>query len=91
MTTHTSHLAGECRQLLEQLCDYIDGDLDPTLCAELERHLAQCTDCRVLVDTTRKTLLLFRRYGRAELPVEAEERLWKALAQAGCFPPDAET
>lgn len=90
MSVRGSHQSAECRQLLKQLCDYIDGELQPVLCAELERHLARCTDCRVLVDTTRKMLTLYRRYGQVELPAGAEERLWQALIQAGCLAPSDE-
>ena len=80
-----SHPSSACRELLARLCDYLDGELAADWCAELERHLAVCDDCRVLVDTTRKTVLLFQRYGRTALPAEAEARLWGALRQAGCL------
>ena len=66
----------ECQALLEQLSDYIDGELEESLCAELEEHLAGCHDCRVLVDTTRKTVVLYRRHNQAsELPAEVAKRL----------------
>lgn len=73
---HTPH----CRDLLGQISDYIDGELEAALCAELEQHLAGCHDCQVLVDTTRKTVTLYRRYGQAtELPASALDRLWQVL------------
>jgi len=77
----------ECRALLAQLGDYIDGELKQTLCAEIEQHLAHCDDCRVLVDTTRKTVLLYRQHGqqsRVELPAEITSRLWRRLDKEGC-------
>jgi anti-sigma factor RsiW len=76
-------LEPRCREFFKQLSDYIDGELAESLCAELERHLADCPDCRVVVDTTRKTISLYRRYGQAELPQGVAERLWQALEQAG--------
>ena len=36
----------ECKEHLGCLSDYVDGELDPELCAELERHMADCGDCR---------------------------------------------
>jgi hypothetical protein len=48
----------------------------------LEHHLANCPDCRIVVDTTRKTVNLYRHFGRAELPAGAAERLWQAMEQA---------
>lgn len=72
-----------CREFFNQLSEYIDGGLAAPLCAELERHLADCPDCQVVVDTTRKTVSLYRRYGQAELPAGVSERLWQVLEQAG--------
>ena len=44
---------GECRYLLGSLSDYVDATLEGELCAEIERHLAECENCRVVVDTLR--------------------------------------
>lgn len=73
-----------CRELLGQLSEYIDGELEESLCAEIEQHLADCEDCRIVVDTTRKTVLLFRRQKAADLPSGVSERLQQALVKAGC-------
>jgi predicted anti-sigma-YlaC factor YlaD len=86
--THThSHQSAECRTLLAQLGDYIDGELEAALCTEIEHHLANCRDCRVLVDTTRKTVSLYQHHHRqhqVELPEEITNRLWKVLREKGC-------
>lgn len=74
---------GRCGELLEQLSDYIDGELDASLCVELEAHLAECPDCRVMVDTVRKTVTLYRAQAPAELPVDVEDRLFKVLDLEG--------
>ncbi len=68
-----------CQELKAQLSDYIDGELDAGLCAELERHLAGCDNCRIVVDTLRKTILLYRDYGAASMPTGAHERLIHVL------------
>ncbi len=68
-----------CQELKAQLSDYIDGEVDPALCKELEEHLANCDNCRIVVDTVRKTILLYRDYGAAPMPAPAHERLVKAL------------
>jgi len=84
----THRHSAECRDLLAQLSDYLDGELEARLCAELEKHLAGCDDCRVLVDTTRKTLFLVRRHYRQtplSLPDDVTARLWQTLKQAGCL------
>ena len=72
----------ECHEHLDCLSDYIDGELDPTLCAEIERHMAACGDCRIVVDTLRKTVSLYRNYGHEEVPEDAKERLYAVLKLA---------
>jgi anti-sigma factor RsiW len=68
-----------CRDLLGQLSEYIDGELEAALCAELELHLADCTNCRVMVDTLRKTITLYHAQAPAALPSDVEDRLYKVL------------
>jgi anti-sigma factor RsiW len=91
-SAHGEHTP-ECQALLAELGDYIDGELEQTLCAEIEQHLAHCDDCRVLVDTTRKTVVLYRQHeqqSRVELPAEITSRLLQALDEEGCVSnPDA--
>lgn len=73
------HEQAICRELLDQLSEYIDGELEDAVCIELEAHLAQCTNCRVMVDTLRKTITLYHAQAPAELPSGVEDRLYKVL------------
>jgi len=34
-----------CREILERLSDYLDGDLPPALVAQVEEHLRGCDRC----------------------------------------------
>jgi len=68
-----------CRELLGQLSDYIDGELEATLCSELETHLAGCPNCRIIVDTLRKTIALYQTHAASDLPPDVEQRLYKVL------------
>ena len=70
----------DCEHLLDQLSDYLDGDAAAAVCAEIERHLAGCADCRAVVDTLRKTVYLYQALPQPELPVGARERLLAALS-----------
>lgn len=47
-----------CQRLLDELDAYLDGSVAVGACAEIERHLAQCENCRVAVATLRKTIAL---------------------------------
>lgn len=69
-----------CRQLVEMLSDYVDGELAKDLCTELEKHLADCENCRVVVDTLRKTVYLYRVASSSpSLPTDVRERLYRCL------------
>jgi anti-sigma factor RsiW len=78
MSTH-NHDHGECRKLLKDLSDYVDGELDETLCMEIERHMDECDNCRVVVDTLRKTVLLYHSLPPEPMPADAEARLFRRL------------
>jgi anti-sigma factor RsiW len=69
----------ECQHLLGGLSDYVDGELGQAMCQELERHLADCPNCRVVVDTLRKTVTLYQACGEAEVPGDVQERLFRVL------------
>ena len=70
----------QCQHLLENMSVYLDGEASVELCAEIERHLSGCTDCRVVVDTLCKTIALYRELPQPELSPEARLRLYKSLA-----------
>jgi anti-sigma factor (TIGR02949 family) len=70
----------ECSHFLPGLSDYLDGELSPELCAELERHIAECEKCRIVIDTTRKTIDLYHAHADTQkTPSEVRERLYKRL------------
>ena len=69
----------KCEELLKQLNEYVDGTVDPGICAEFERHMAGCNPCQVVVDNIRKTITLYRAGVPYELPLEFRERLHQAL------------
>lgn len=74
------HEHSGCRQLLGSLSDYIDGEASRELCREIEEHIAGCPNCRVVVDTLRRTISLYRSNSeQAGLPEEVRERLFKVL------------
>jgi anti-sigma factor RsiW len=70
-----------CRQVVDKISEYLDGGLDPELVRELERHLEHCEDCRVVVDTTRKTIDVFSHTEPAPLPGDVRERLNQMFAE----------
>ncbi len=70
-----------CRGVIRELSGYLDGELDADARADLKRHLEHCEDCRLVVDTTKKTIQIFCNAEPVPLPAEVHERLHAALAK----------
>lgn len=74
------HNHQKCDELLGSLSAYIDGELSPELCQELEKHLADCDNCRIVLNTTKRTIdLLHSPVEKSDLPEDVRERLFKRL------------
>jgi mycothiol system anti-sigma-R factor len=69
MTNH------DCSHLLHDISDYLDGEASAAVCAELEKHLAECENCRVVVNTTQKTIDLVRELPQPGMPHHLRQRL----------------
>ena len=68
-----------CSDLKAQLSNFIDGELDDALCQEIQKHLADCEDCQVMVDTLKKTIVLYREAKEETVPPDVHARLVKVL------------
>ncbi len=69
-----------CRHLLGSLSDFLDGSLEADLCAEIERHLAECENCRIVVDSLKKTVYLYHMTSQGvSVPEDVRERLFRRL------------
>ena len=68
-----------CRHMLGDLSEYLDGEASEELCAEIEQHMVHCEDCRIVVDTLGKTVSLYRDMPQPTLSAGARERLYRSL------------
>jgi anti-sigma factor (TIGR02949 family) len=75
----SDHLHKNCKSLLGSLSEYIDGELPAELCREIEKHLEGCDDCRVVLNTTKRTIDLVRIPADEDVPADVRERLFKRL------------
>jgi len=71
----------KCQDILDKISEYLDKELDPSICADIESHIQDCEPCIAFVNTMRKTVELFNESGReeAKIPEEASEKLMKFL------------
>jgi anti-sigma factor RsiW len=63
-----------CRETLQNISAYLDGDLDPTACLVIEQHSLVCPGCAALVDGLRTTVGLCHQAGDVALPEAVRER-----------------
>jgi predicted anti-sigma-YlaC factor YlaD len=68
-----------CQMVIRELSSYLDGDIDVTVLSELEVHLGGCEDCRIVVDTTRKTIDIYCKAEPIPLPEDIRKRLHEIL------------
>jgi hypothetical protein len=73
-----------CLTLLERLGEDLADDVGPLSCERLSRHMAACPDCRLVFDTTRRTVALYRRGEIPTMPHLVEVRLHDCLRNAWC-------
>lgn len=68
-----------CRRLLKHLSDYLDKDLDPSLCLRIEAHMKGCKPCLTFIRTLKKTVGVLHRQKpavpSARLKAELRRRL----------------
>jgi predicted anti-sigma-YlaC factor YlaD len=68
-----------CRGVIAELTTYLDEAMDAITAADLERHLNGCKKCRLIVDTTRKTIEIYCNAEPVPLPQDVRDRLHKVL------------
>lgn len=68
-----------CTEFLAQLDDLIDDEVTVSLRADLEEHLHECDHCVITLNTTRKTIEIYRSHEIYELPDDLRDRLEKAI------------
>ena len=69
----------KCEELLAMLNEYVDGTVDPAVCAEFAQHLAGCNPCQVVVDNIRQTITLYKDGQPYAMPVPFRERMHDVL------------
>jgi RNA polymerase sigma-70 factor, ECF subfamily len=68
-----------CPDVLSALSRKIEGDLDQSDCAEMEKHIETCSACRSACDALKKALFTCRRSATAEVSPEVKEQVKAAL------------
>ena len=76
-----------CSEFLALLDDLIDDSVATSTRAELEEHMRGCEHCEVTLNTTRKTIQIYRSHEIYDLPAGLRDRLHAAImarCKKGC-------
>lgn len=71
-----------CEELIAHLSSYIDHEMDAALVAEVQEHIAHCRNCRVVLDTTQRLIVLVHDEGQRVIPAGQRNALFERLHQA---------
>lgn len=64
-----------CRELLERLSAYLDGDLAAPECHQIDAHCRDCADCRALIQGLRDTMGLCQKAASTPVPASIRRRV----------------
>lgn len=68
-----------CKDFLNELGEFLDESVGPEVRQKLEAHVSECPNCWVIVDTTKKTLQVYKGMEPQEIPEDMRSRLMEAL------------
>ena len=68
-----------CKDFLNGLNDFLDQTADPETQAHLTKHVNECPNCWVVLDTTKRTIQVYRGQDPQPIPSEIHERLMVAV------------
>ena len=69
----------DCKKYFERISEYLDGELDGSLCEKIDRHLRDCPECRDCLDSLKETIGLCKNMPHEQVPPEVRKRLRETL------------
>jgi anti-sigma factor RsiW len=64
---------------MQELSDYLDETVDKEVRRKIEVHITECPNCFVILDTTRKTIQVYKGMQPQAIPEDVQGRLLKAM------------
>lgn len=77
---HQEKRPARCKAMFAELSDYLDEQLDDSLCEEFERHMAGCEPCQAFIATLRATIEQCRK-SAGDCPPRDAAQLRQALME----------
>ena len=70
-----------CKECLDLLYDYLEGELDPEVSNDLEEHFQDCPPCIAFLNTYKSTANLCKETLKTELPEAVQTGLLDFINQ----------
>ena len=70
-----------CEHVWQEVSNYLEGELDPSLRSAMEAHFKECRHCTAVLDGTRNVIQLYGDDRLFEVPAGFGQRLQRKLAQ----------
>jgi predicted anti-sigma-YlaC factor YlaD len=68
-----------CKKMYTHICDNLDQDIDSPKCRAIKRHLDDCPNCLVYLDSLKKTIILYREYPNPKMPKSIRRQIFSKL------------
>ena len=70
-----------CKDFLSELGDFMDGTLDQEIRNNLQKHVSECPNCWVVLNTSQQTITIYKGLEPQTIPPDIHSRLMEALAK----------
>lgn len=74
-------MAHTCKEILQLLSDYIDGEMDDETRERMRQHLEDCPPCDEFLDEFRSSIKLVHETRNETMPDEMKRRLHNFLTE----------
>jgi len=81
MSGHHAHGGPECVALFAKLSEYLDDELEPGACADVEDHMADCERCREFLESLRRAVAHVAATDAPELPEDLKRDILSAYGR----------
>ena len=70
-----------CKDFLNELGEFMDGTLDQELREKLQKHVSECPNCWVVLDTSQRTIKIYKGMEPQTIPADIHARLMAAVSK----------
>ncbi len=68
-----------CKDFLNELSEFLDDSVDREIREKLQKHVTECPNCWVILNTTERTIKVYKGFEPQIIPADIQSRLMKAL------------